>query len=43
MEIPPMAISMHIRINTIKIMILVDFFISLHPFRMEPVAIGPIV
>ena len=35
MEIPPMAIRMHIRISTTKMMIFVDFFISLHPFRME--------
>ena len=34
-EIPPMAISMHIRISTIRMMIFVDFFISLHPFRVE--------
>ena len=39
MEIPPMAISMHIRINTTKMMIFVDFFISLHPFGMELVTV----
>ena len=34
MEIPPMAISIHIRISTTKMMIFVDFFIAVHPFRI---------
>ncbi len=35
MEIPPIAMRMHISISTIKMIIFVDFFISLHPFRVE--------
>ena len=35
MLIPPMAIRMHIRISTTKMMIFVDFDISLHPFRLD--------
>ena len=35
MEIPPMAIRMHIRINMIRIMIFVDFFISFLSFQNE--------
>ena len=39
MEIPPMAMRMHIRISTIKMIIFVDFFISLYPFRMELITV----
>ena len=35
MEIPPMAIRIHIRISKTRMMIFVDFFISVYPFRME--------
>jgi hypothetical protein len=33
MEIPPIAISIHIRISTISMMIFVDFFIVIYPFK----------
>ena len=35
MQIPPMAIRMHIRISSIRIMILVDFFIFIQSFQNE--------
>jgi hypothetical protein len=35
MEIPPITISTHIRISIIRIMIFVDFFIAVDPFRMD--------
>ena len=33
MEIPPIAIRIHIRISTTSMMIFVDFFIAIYPFR----------
>ena len=32
-EIPPIAIRMHIRISTTSMMIFVDFFIAIYPFK----------
>ena len=35
MQMPPMAIRMHIRISRTRIMIFVDFFIIFNPFRIR--------